>query len=466
MEETTQATTVADDELSGVWAQVLDQTLTTESVEGSQRAFINMSRPVALIDDTLLLAVANDMTRWVIESRYQASICAALSTAFSRQIGLAFRIDPQIGPADPIETDIMADSVTQAPTPSIELQNDESRLNPKYTFENYVKGVKALAASAAEAVAENPGTSYNPLFIWGASGLGKTHLLHAIGNYTRSLYRGSRVRYVSSEEFTNEFINAIRDDKAAEFQRKYRQVDVLLVDDIQFLSGKVQTQEEFFHTFNTLYNANKQIVIASDLPPKDLPAFEARMRSRFNHGFMIDITPPDLETRIAILRKKTLQERLSMPVEVLEYIASKVSTNIRELEGALIRVTAFANLNGQTPDLAMAELILRDLVDEEVTPEVSVSVIMEVIGNFYGFTIEELTGTSRNQQLVTARQMAMALCNELTSLSLPKIGKAFGNRDHTTVMHARDKIKNLISNEKKYFNEYTELRQRVLSHSR
>jgi chromosomal replication initiator protein len=466
VEETTQATTVADDELSGVWAQVLDQTLTTESVEGSQRAFINMSRPVALIDDTLLLAVANDMTRWVIESRYQASICAALSTAFSRQIGLAFRIDPQIGPADPIETDIMADSVTQAPTPSIELQNDESRLNPKYTFENYVKGVKALAASAAEAVAENPGTSYNPLFIWGASGLGKTHLLHAIGNYTRSLYRGSRVRYVSSEEFTNEFINAIRDDKAAEFQRKYRQVDVLLVDDIQFLSGKVQTQEEFFHTFNTLYNANKQIVIASDLPPKDLPAFEARMRSRFNHGFMIDITPPDLETRIAILRKKTLQERLSMPVEVLEYIASKVSTNIRELEGALIRVTAFANLNGQTPDLAMAELILRDLVDEEVTPEVSVSVIMEVIGNFYGFTIEELTGTSRNQQLVTARQMAMALCNELTSLSLPKIGKAFGNRDHTTVMHARDKIKNLISNEKKYFNEYTELRQRVLSHSR
>lgn len=466
MEETTQTTTLSDEELGGVWAQVLDQTLTTESVEGSQRAFINMSRPVALIDDTLLLAVANDMTRWVIESRYQASICAALSTAFSRPIGLAFRIDPQIGPADPIETDIMADSVTQTPTPLIDLPNDESRLNPKYTFENYVKGVKALAASAAEAVAENPGTSYNPLFIWGASGLGKTHLLHAIGNYTRSLYRGSRVRYVSSEEFTNEFINAIRDDKAAEFQRKYRQVDVLLVDDIQFLSGKVQTQEEFFHTFNTLYNANKQIVIASDLPPKELPGFEARMRSRFNHGFMIDITPPDLETRIAILRKKTLQERLSMPVEVLEYIASKISTNIRELEGALIRVTAFANLNAQTPDLAMAELILRDLVDEEVTPEVSVSVIMEVIGNFYGFTIEELTGTSRNQQLVTARQMAMALCNELTSLSLPKIGKAFGNRDHTTVMHARDKIKNLISNEKKYFNEYTELRQRVLSHSR
>lgn len=465
MEETT-AATLSDEELSGVWAQVLDQTLTTESMEGSQRAFINMSRPVALIDDTLLLAVANDMTRRVFETRYQASICAALSTAFSRQIGLAFRIDPQIGPLDPIETDIMADSVTQSPTPLVDLPNDESRLNPKYTFENYVKGVKALAASAAEAVAENPGTSYNPLFIWGASGLGKTHLLHAIGNYTRSLYRGSRVRYVSSEEFTNEFINAIRDDKAAEFQRKYRQVDVLLVDDIQFLSGKVQTQEEFFHTFNTLYNANKQIVIASDLPPKDLPGFEARMRSRFNHGFMIDITPPDLETRIAILRKKTLQERLSMPAEVLEYIASKISTNIRELEGALIRVTAFANLNAQSPDLAMAELILRDLVDEEVTPEVSVSVIMEVIGNFYGFTIEELTGTSRNQQLVTARQMAMALCNELTSLSLPKIGKAFGNRDHTTVMHARDKIKNLISNEKKYFNEYTELRQRVLSHSR
>ena len=322
------------------------------------------------------------------------------------------------------------------------------------------------AAAAAETVAEKPGQSYNPLFIYGESGLGKTHLLHAIGNYTRSLYRGKRVRYVSSEEFTNEFINSIRDDKSAQFQKKYRDIDVLLVDDIQFLSGKVQTQEEFFHTFNTLHNANKQLVITSDLPPKQLQDFEDRMRSRFASGFIIDIQPPDLETRIAILRKKTLQERLSVPGDVLEYIASKISTNIRELEGALIRVTAWANLNRQPADRQMAEMVLRDLITDQAGPEITASVIMEVTATFFGVTMDDLCGNSREKDFVTARQMAMYLCRELTDLSLPKIGQQFGNRDHTTVMHADRKIRTLMAEQRIVYNQVAELTQRIRSHSR
>jgi chromosomal replication initiator protein len=271
---------------------------------------------------------------------------------------------------------------------------------------------------------------------------------------------------VSSEEFTNEFINSIRDDKSSHVQKKYRDIDVLLVDDIQFLSGKVQTQEEFFHTFNTLHNANKQIVITSDLPPRQLQDFEDRMRSRFVSGFIIDIQPPDLETRIAILRKKTLQERLSVPADVLEYIASKISANIRELEGALIRVTAWANLNRQPADLAMAEMVLRDLITDQVGPEITSSVIMEVTATFFGVTMDDLCGTSREKVFVTARQMAMYLCRELTDLSLPKIGQQFGNRDHTTVMHADRKIRTLMAQDRAVYNQVAELTQRVRSNSR
>jgi chromosomal replication initiator protein len=344
---------------------------------------------------------------------------------------------------------------------------EPARLNPKYTFETFVIGASnRFAHAAAVAVAEAPAKAYNPLFVYGESGLGKTHLLHAIGHYAHSLYPGVRVRYVNSEEFTNDFINSIRDDKASAFQRRYRDVDVLLIDDIQFLQGKVQTQEEFFHTFNTLHNANKQVVITSDVPAKQLAGFEERMRSRFEWGLMTDVQPPDLETRIAILRKKAIGERLQVHDEVLEYIASKISTNIRELEGALIRVTAFASLNRQHVDLSLAEIVLKDLIPADDTSEITAATIMAQTAAYFGLTMEDLCGSSRSRVLVNARQIAMYLCRELTDLSLPKIGQQFGGRDHTTVIHADRKIRHLMAERRSIYNQVTELTNRIKQTSR
>jgi chromosomal replication initiator protein len=291
-------------------------------------------------------------------------------------------------------------------------------------------------------------------------------LLHAIGHYARQIYAGTRVRYVSSEEFTNEFINSIRDDKAAAFQRRYRDVDVLLVDDIQFLSGKVQTQEEFFHTFNTLHNADKQIVVTSDLPPRQLEGFEDRMRSRFEWGLITDIQPPDLETRIAILRKKIVQEKHSVPPEVLEYIADRISSNIRELEGALIRIQAFANLNRQPVDLALAETVLKDLIPDQASPEITAGLIMTQTSQYFGISVDDLVGSSRSRTLVTARQIAMYLCRELTDMSLPRIGQTFGGRDHTTVMHAERKIKQLMAERRGLYNQVADLTTRIRAQAR
>ncbi len=343
----------------------------------------------------------------------------------------------------------------------------ETRLNPKYIFESFVIGSSnRFAHAAAVAVAEAPGKAYNPLLIYGDSGLGKTHLLHAIGHYVRSLFNGARVRYVSTEEFTNEFINAIRDDKAATFQRRYRDVDVLLIDDIQFLEGKIQTQEEFFHTFNTLHNANKQIVITSDRAPKRLVALEDRLRNRFEWGLITDVQPPDLETRIAILRKKAALERMTAPPDVLEFIASKIQTNIRELEGALIRVTAFASLNRQPVDLTLAEIVLKDLIPEGGEPEITAALIIAQTAAYFGLAIDDLCGSSRSRVLVTARQIAMYLCRELTDLSLPKIGQQFGGRDHTTVMHADKKIRQLLAERRSVYNQVTELTNRIKQQAR
>ena len=338
----------------------------------------------------------------------------------------------------------------------------DARLNPKYTFETFVIGSSnRFAHAAAVAVAENPGKSYNPLTIYGESGLGKTHLLHAIGRYARDYFERVRVRYVSTEELTNDFINAISQNKGAEFRRRYRDVDVLLIDDIQFLEGKEQTQEEFFHTFNTLHNAQKQIVMTSDRPPKNLENLEPRLRSRFGWGLITDIQPPDLETRIAILRKKAAQERLVAGPDVLEFIASRIQTNIRELEGALIRVTAFASLNRQQVDLALAEVVLKDLIPEGGETQITSGMIMAQTAAYFDLTIEDLCGQSRTHVLVTARQIAMYLCRELTDLSLPKIGQQFGGRDHTTVMHAERKIKNLMSERRSLYNQVTELTNRI-----
>ena len=470
-------------DLEAVWSQAI-AALADGALSPQQRAFVDLTKPLGLVGDTALIAAPNDFTKDVLETRLRPLVVRALSETLGRDIKLAVTVDTSIAPSLDDATDEVADATyadnapdQPLPEPDFPEQRpgagapgtkaEDARLNAKYTFDTFVIGSSnRFAHAAAVAVAEQPARAYNPLFIYGGSGLGKTHLLHAIGHYTRTLYKGTRVRYVSSEEFTNEFINSIRDDKAAAFQRRYRDVDVLLIDDIQFFSGKVQTQEEFFHTFNTLHNANKQIVITSDLPPKQLQDFEDRMRSRFEWGLITDVQPPDLETRIAILRKKSVQERLVAPPEVLEYIASKISSNIRELEGALIRVTAFASLNRQPVDLTITEIVLKDLFPSETGPEITAAQIMAAAASYFGVTIDDLCGASRSRVLVTARQIAMYLCRELTDLSLPKIGQAFGGRDHTTVMHADRKIRQLMAERRSLFNQVTDLTSRIKSQPR
>ncbi len=476
-----------DNELTAMWNAALNS-LSDGTLSPQQKAFVSLTRPLGLVEDTVLIAAPNEFTKDVLETRLRPLVSSALSQIVGRDIRLAVTVDPSIAPTlDADLTDEAADSTYADAEPVFEVgrgnirmgnvdrpgmgspsnKEEFGRLNSKYTFDTFVIGTSnRFAHAAAVAVAEQPARAYNPLFIYGGSGLGKTHLLHAIGHYTKTLYKGTHVRYISSEEFTNEFINSIRDDKAANFQRRYRDIDVLLVDDIQFLSGKVQTQEEFFHTFNTLHNANKQIVITSDLPPKQLPDFEDRMRSRFEWGLITDVQPPDLETRIAILRKKSTQQRLIAPPEVLEYIASKISTNIRELEGALIRVTAFASLNQQPVDLAITEAVLKDLLPSDVGPEITAAQIMGACASYFGVSIEELCGASRSRTLVTARQISMYLCRELTDLSLPKIGQAFGGRDHTTVMHADRKIRELMAEKRSLYNQVTDLTSRIKSQPR
>ena len=346
-------------------------------------------------------------------------------------------------------------------------QTSKTKLNEKYTFDTFVIGASnRFAHAAAVAVAEAPARAYNPLFIWGESGLGKTHLLHAVGHYAQRLFPGMRVRYVSTEEFTNDFINSLRDDRKVAFQRRYRDIDILLVDDIQFLEGKEGTQEEFFHTFNTLHNANKQIVVSSDRPPKRLETLEDRLRTRFEWGLITDIQPPELETRIAILRKKAAQDRLAVPGDVLEFIASRVEANIRELEGALIRVTAFASLNQQPVDAGLAEIVLRDLIPDSHAPEITAPTIMGVISEFFDVSLDDLCGPGKTKALATSRQIAMYLCRELTDMSLPKIGQTFGGRDHTTVMHADKKIRKEMAERRRIYDQVQELTSRIKQRAR
>ncbi|MDP9398047.1 MAG: chromosomal replication initiator protein DnaA [Actinomycetota bacterium] len=485
-------------DLATIWARTLDG-LSASSVAPQHRAFIRLTRPMGLLDDTALLAAPNDFTKHKLETDLRALVTETLSRELGREVRIAVTVDANLpstesespagpGGADPSDSGAGSLAVMSAlpaeetedsdyawpgPRPGTgreggpRRESEPTRLNPRYVFESFVIGASnRFAHAAAVAVAEAPAKAYNPLFIYGDSGLGKTHLLHAIGHYAQNLYGGVRVRYVSSEEFTNDFINSIRDDKASAFQRRYRDLEILLVDDIQFLENKERTQEEFFHTFNTLYNANKQIVISSDRPPKQLTTLEDRMRSRFEWGLITDVQPPDLETRIAILRRKGSQDGLAGPPEVLEYIASKISTNIRELEGALIRVTAFASLNRQGVDLALAEIVLRDLIPDASSPEITAATIMAQTSGYFGLSMEDLCGSSRSRMLVQARQIAMYLCRELTDLSLPKIGQQFGGRDHTTVMHADRKIRQQLSERRSTYNQVTELTNRIKSQAR
>lgn len=458
-----------DIDLTALWAAVIDS-VALETPH--HRAFLTLTRPLGLLQGdggaNLLLAAPNTFAKDVLESRLRGPLNEALSEKLNQRINIAVTIDESLAEQKFIDEAVLDPIIDPQPkvgtgrsgTPST--PSEPTQLNPRYVFETFVIGASnRFAHAAAVAVAEAPAKAYNPLFIYGESGLGKTHLLHAIGTYAKELYGGVRVRYVSSEEFTNDFINSIRDDKASVFQRRYRDLDVLLVDDIQFLENKERTQEEFFHTFNTLYNANKQIVISSDRPPKQLTTLEDRLRSRFEWGLITDIQPPELETRIAILRKKAAQDKLNAPDDVLEYIASKISSNIRELEGALIRVTAFASLNRQPVDLSLAEIVLKDLIPDESGPQITSTAIMAQTATYFSLTIDDLCGTSRSRVLVNARQIAMYLCRELTELSLPKIGQTFGGRDHTTVMHADRKIRQLMAERRSIYNQVTELTNRI-----
>ena len=591
---------MSETDLSEVWARSLEE-LSDLHIEPHQRAWLRLTRPLGLVENTALIATPNEFVKEQLETRLRALITHALSRELGRSIQLAVTVDPAAaatasglstsspqhdgrhalpatgtylsgqqshapgqaegpaisssprephapltphapgqtgmagppgrtqpgtphhpGPATPmspgqipaqgapVHGQIPAQGQSRDMTPAPERGQPvpggmglppapgpadhhlggfghrpngpaesagpagaglprpaQARLKPKYTFETFVIGSSnRFAHAAAVAVAEAPAKAYNPLFIYGDSGLGKTHLLHAIGHYAQSLYHGVKVRYVSSEEFTNDFINMIRDGKQDGFRRRYRDVDVLLVDDIQFLENKEGTQEEFFHTFNTLHNASKQIVISSDRAPKRLVTLEDRLRSRFEWGLLTDVQPPELETRIAILRRKAVQEGLNAPPEALEYIASRISTNIRELEGALIRVTAFASLNRQSVDLQLAEIVLKDLIPEAQGPEITAATIMGQTASYFGLSIDDLCGTSRSRVLVTARQIAMYLCRELTDLSLPKIGQQFGGRDHTTVMHAERKIRSLMAERRSIFNQVTELTNRIKQQAR
>src|SRR5277367_769832 len=424
---------MSEADLAEIWARSLDE-LAGMQIEPAQRAWLQLTRPLGLVENTALIATPNEFVKEQLETRQRALVTQALSQQLGRDIQLAVTVDPApqaTAPAarahgdqdrEPSHTDPGHHGAPGAMPAS--LRPGGTRLNSKYTFETFVIGSSnRFAHAAAVAVAEAPAKAYNPLFIYGESGLGKTHLLHAIGHYTRALVPGCRVRYVSSEEFTNDFINSIRDGRGELFRKRYRNIDVLLVDDIQFLENKEQTQEEFFHTFNTLHNANSQIVISSDRTPKQLVTLEDRLRNRFEWGLITDVQPPELETRIAILRKKAAAERLDAPAEVLEYIASKISSNIRELEGALIRVTAFASLNRQTVDLALAEIVLKDLIADAAGPEITAPTIMAQTAAYFSISMEDLCGSSRSRVLVQARQVAMYLCRELTELSLPKIGQ-------------------------------------------
>lgn len=465
-----------------------------------QRAWLNLVRPLTIVEGFALLSVPSSFVQNEIERHLRAPITDALSRRLGQQIQLGVRIAPPpddvedalIPPAEPFpDTDaaLSADdgadgepldngepvTDTQPGWPNYFTERPHAidpavaagtSLNRRYTFDTFVIGASnRFAHAAALAIAEAPARAYNPLFIWGESGLGKTHLLHAAGNYAQRLFPGMRVKYVSTEEFTNDFINSLRDDRKVAFKRSHRDVDVLLVDDIQFIEGKEGIQEEFFHTFNTLHNANKQIVISSDRPPKQLATLEDRLRTRFEWGLITDVQPPELETRIAILRKKAQMERLAVPDDVLELIASSIERNIRELEGALIRVTAFASLNKTPIDKSLAEIVLRDLIADASTMQISAATIMAATAEYFDTTVEELRGPGKTRALAQSRQIAMYLCRELTDLSLPKIGQAFG-RDHTTVMYAQRKILSEMAERREVFDHVKELTTRIRQRSK
>ncbi len=469
--------TDSQDPVREIWRSVMTSLQLDDRITPQLEGFLSLVEPKGIMTGTLYLEVPNDLTRGMLEQRIRIPLLNAIASLEDTHedavvSNFAIVVNPEISPELSSEPNILEQSRANHPPVPAGIRRpagsqSDSRLNHKYSFDNFVIGASnRFAHAAAVAVAEAPAKAYNPLFIYGESGLGKTHLLHAIGHYAENLYPGIRVRYVSSEEFTNDFINSIANNRASLFQSRYRDIDLLLIDDIQFLQGKDSTQEAFFHTFNTLHDHNKQVVITSDLPPKHLTGFEDRMRSRFEWGLITDVQAPELETRIAILRKKAQSEKLQVPDDILEFMASKVSSNIRELEGTLIRVTAFASLNRTPVDLSLVQTVLKDLITLDEDNVIAPVDIINHTANYFKLTIDDLYGSSRSQAIATARQIAMYLCRELTNLSLPKIGQLFGNRDHTTVMYANKKISELMKERRSIYNQVTELTSRIKQNHR
>ena len=425
--------------------------------EATFESWFGSAEGIALTDDAFTLSVPNDFTREWIEGHFLGLIRAAVkdATGHERRIQLSVRdeADPEQG-SDLLEQPVRL----RAPEPAA-----SGSMSLKYTFDLFVIGSSnRFAHAAALAVAEAPAQAYNPLFIYGGTGLGKTHLLQAVGQYVGEHGNGLTARYVTSETFMNDFINSLRDKRIEGFKQRYRTYDVLLVDDVQFFEGKERIQEEFFHTFNSLYEAGRQIVISSDRPPKEIATLEERLRSRFEWGLITDIQPPDLETRIAILRKKEKTDRIHVPdPDVLTYVAERVTTNIRELEGALTRVVAFSSLTGRPMTVELAEDVLKDVFPQGQAIEISIRRIQETVSERFGMTVNELCSAKRSQSIAYPRQVAMYLSRALTDSSLPKIGKEFGGRDHTTVMHANAKIEGMIREDRSVYNLVQELTARI-----
>jgi chromosomal replication initiator protein len=461
---------MADAALSTSWKGLVAKVASDPNVTPHLKGHLDLAVPKGVLEDTLYIEVPNEVTRSMLQGRLRDQILSALTELAEVGGPKSFVAITNEDLQSAIKIDVVQDQeikwpeIDQVPPTAIP---SASGLNPKYSFESFVTGgSNRFAHAAAFAVAEAPAEAYNPLFIYGSSGLGKTHLLHAIGHYALTLKPRLKVRYVSSEEFTNDFINAIQNNKTAEFQAQYRDVDILLVDDIQFLQGKDQTQEAFFHTFNTLHDHNKQVVITSDLRPKQLAGFEERMLSRFEWGLITDIQAPEFETRVAILRKKAAMERIQVPDEVIEYMAARVSSNIRELEGTLIRVTAFANLNRQPIDMDLIQVVLKDTLSFAGDSNVSPMSIISATAEYYKLSPDDITGSGRQQAVALARQIAMHICRELTDLSLPKIGLYFGSRDHTTVMYATKKISEQMRERRYIYNQVSEIIQKIKDNAR
>lgn len=439
--------------LLNTWEKTLE-IIKSELTEVSFNTWLKTIEPISYQNNKIVLGVPNDFTKGILEARYVVLISNALQQVTGEQIHVTFRI-----PTEEIQKEVYKEDNI-----SISDEIPSANLNEKYTFETFVIGNSNRFAHAASlAVAEAPAEAYNPLFIYGGVGLGKTHLMHAIGHYILNQNPKAKVMYVSSEKFTNELINSIRDDKNVEFRNRYRNIDILLVDDIQFIAGKESTQEEFFHTFNALHDANKQIIISSDRPPKEIPTLEDRLRSRFEWGLIADIQPPDLETRIAILRKKANVENLEVPNEVMHFIANKIQSNIRELEGALIRIVAYSSLTGQDITVDLANEALKDIISGNSPKKITVPIIKEVISDYFNIKIEDFNSKKRTRAIAFPRQIAMYLCRELTDLSLPKVGEEFGGRDHSTVIHACDKISNDIKKDLNLRNTIEKLKKQIIS---